>query len=44
MILDLFGAMFNVHPDMYAMLLISWFVLLMFSGLYFDGAFEHVER
>lgn len=44
MILDLFGTLYNIHPDVYAMLLFSWFVLIMFSGLYFDGAFVHVER
>lgn len=44
MVLDLFGQMFNVAAEVYALLLMAWFVLLMFTGLYFDGAFEHVNK
>lgn len=44
MVLDLFGQMFSVAAEVYALLLLAWFVLLMYSGLYFDGAFEHVNQ
>ncbi len=44
MVLDLFGLMFNVAAEVYALLLMTWFVLLMFTGLYFDGAFEHINQ
>jgi hypothetical protein len=43
-ILDLFGQMFIVAAEVYALLLMAWFVILMFTGLYFDGAFDHVNQ
>jgi hypothetical protein len=42
--LDLLGEMFRIPAEVYAVLLMSWFVTIMFTGLYFDGAFEHEEQ
>lgn len=44
MTLDLFGKMIAITAEFYALLLAAWFVLLMLTGLYFDGAFEHEQE
>lgn len=42
--LDFFGTMIETSAEVYALLLSAWFVILMFTGLYFDGAFEHEKQ
>ena len=44
MVLDLFGQMFNVAAEVYAVLLMAWFVTVIFTGFYFDGSFDHVNQ